>query len=68
MKKRLSICLEENLIKKIDYLCKRIKRNHGGSPSRSSIIEHYLREPKSIVEVVRKLRAEDSRRKARVLI
>ena len=57
MKQRLSICLEKDLIKKIDYL---LENKYDGLPSRSAIIEHYLRQPKSVVEDHRKLREQIS--------
>jgi len=41
MKQRISICLEKKLIEAIDYLK---KNKYDGLPSRSSIIENYLRE------------------------
>ena len=47
MKRRLSISLEEDLLKQIDYL---LENKYDGLASRSSLIERYLREPKSIVE------------------
>ena len=55
MKRRLSICLEKDLIKKIDYLL-RIK--YDGLASRSALIEHYLTMPKSILEEYSKVREE----------
>ena len=64
MKKRLSICLEEDLIKTIDYL---IDKKYDGLPSRSGLIERYLREPKSIIEDAMKLREEEASRRGRVL-
>ena len=62
MKKRLSISLEEDLIKTIDYL---ISKRYEGLPSRSSIIEHYLK--KGIEDDVRKLREEEIGGRGRVL-
>jgi len=55
MKQRLSICLEKDLIKKIDYL---LKNKYDGLASRSALIEHYLTEPKSILEDYSKVREE----------
>ena len=57
MKQRVSISLEEELIKKIDYL---LEKKYDGLASRSAIIEHYLRKPKSLVEDHRKLYEETS--------
>ena len=55
MKQRLSICLEKDLIKIIDYL---LEKKYDGLPSRSAIIEHYLREPKSVIEDYRHVREQ----------
>ena len=57
MKKRLSICLEEDLIKKIDYL---LEKKYDNLASRSAIIGHYLTKPKSLIEDYEKLRQENS--------
>jgi len=62
MKKRLSICLEKNLIKTIDYL---IEKRYGGMPSRSSIIEYYLK--KGMEDDIRKLQEEEISKRGRVL-
>ena len=46
-KQRISVSLDQDLIKKIDYL---LENKYDGLPSRSAIIERYLREPKSVIE------------------
>ena len=55
MKQRLSICLEEDLVEKIDYL---IAYKYDGFASRSAIIAHYLTESKSLLDEYGKLREE----------
>jgi len=62
MKKRLSICLEEDLIKTLDFLK---EKRYGGMPSRSSIIEYYLK--KGMEDDVRKFREEEASKRARLL-
>ena len=53
MKERLSICLEKDLIKKIDYL---VEHKYDGLASRSAIIEQYLRKP--VIEDYRQIRQQ----------
>lgn len=62
MKKRLSICLEEDLIKTLDHL---IEGKYGGMPSRSSIIEYYLK--KGMEDDLRRLQEEEASKRPRVL-
>ena len=56
-KERLTICLEKDLIKMIDYL---IEKKYDNLANRSSLIEYYLRKPKSIVEDYQKIVREHS--------
>jgi len=56
MKQRLSICLEKELVKALDFIA---KEKFNGLISRSKLIEYYLTE--NVMEEYKKLRAARAR-------
>ena len=62
VKDKVTVSIDRALLKQIDTIVKR--HSHMGS-SRSAVMEYYLK--KGIAEDVRKLREEETSRKARVL-
>lgn len=62
MKERVSVSLEKELLKTIDYL---IEKKFEGIASRSSVIEYYLK--KGMEGDVRKIREEEASKGARFL-
>jgi len=63
MKKRLSICLDDKLIKLLDYIR---EKKYENLISRSRLIEFFLREP--VLEMAKKIQEEESSRRGRVLV
>jgi len=47
MKERISVSLDKELLKMVDYL---LEKKYDRLANRSAIIEYYLRNPRSIVE------------------
>jgi len=57
LKKRLSICLEEDLIEKINYIR---DKKYKGLASLSSLIEYYLRS--AVEEEFQRIKDEEARK------